>query len=63
MEISNCALLTEFETSLHTVESVLTLLSTLYESKFCTGNSDPIFMELTQHNGGVFYDGQVVPEL
>ena len=41
VEASNCALLAEFEASLHTVDAVLTLLSS--NSKFCAGNCDKCF--------------------
>ena len=58
VETSNSALLAEFEESLYTVDAVLTLLSTLDNSKFDSGNCDKIFLELTRHNGGVFYDQQ-----
>ena len=52
----HCTLLSGFPTTLCSVDDVLQIVSALENSKFCTGNPDEKFANISQRHRGVFKD-------
>ena len=52
----HCQLLMEAPTKLSSLSNVLSIISSVEGSKYCIGNADEKFRDISDHHGGVFKD-------